>query len=219
MRINKLIAHRLGISRRKADEFIEKGRVLVNNQRAQSGQDIEDPTIILVDGKPLPNEKELITVLMNKPEGYVCSRNGQGSHTVYELLPSNLRYLNIVGRLDKDSGGLLIFTNDGVLHNDLTHPSKQKEKTYEVTLNKEIADPDLKILISTGVELKDGLSKFIVRRNTKSPTTYTIILKEGRNRQIRRTFNALGYKITLLRRRAIAGYSIENLKIGEFKII
>ena len=219
MRINKLIAHRLGISRRKADEFIEKGRVQVNKMPARSGQDIEDPAIILVDGKPLPDEKELITVLMNKPEGYVCSRNGQGSHTVYELLPSNLRYLNIVGRLDKDSGGLLIFTNDGVLHNDLTHPSKQKEKTYEVSLNKVIEDEDMKKLTSIGIELRDGLSKFIVKKSGISPTSYTIILKEGRNRQIRRTFNALGYKITLLRRQAIADYSIDNLKIGEFKII
>ena len=85
MRINKLIAGRLGISRRKADEFIEKDRVLVNGILPSPGMDITDPSTVLVDKKPLPEEKKTITILLNKPEGYVCSRDGQGSHTVYEL--------------------------------------------------------------------------------------------------------------------------------------
>ena len=219
MRINKLIAGRLGISRRKADEFIEKDRVLVNGILPSPGMDITDPSTVLVDKKPLPEEKKTITILLNKPEGYVCSRDGQGSHTVYELLPSELRFTNIVGRLDKDSSGLLLFTNDGELHNDLTHPSKDKEKTYHVTLNKKISENDLEILSKRGVPLRDGISRFIILNLDTDSFQYEVTLREGRNRQIRRTFNAMGYKITALQRTAVGAFSLSELKPGEYKIV
>ena len=219
MRINKLIAGRLGISRRKADEFIEKDRVLVNGILPSPGMDITDPSTVLVDKKPLPEEKKTITILLNKPEGYVCSRDGQGSHTVYELLPSELRFTNIVGRLDKDSSGLLLFTNDGELHNDLTHPSKDKEKTYHVTLNKKISENDLEILSKRGVPLRDGISRFIILNLDTDSFQYEVTLREGRNRQIRRTFNAMGYKITSLQRTAVGAFSLSELKPGEYKIV
>ena len=219
MRINKLIAGRLGISRRKADEFIEKDRVLVNGILPSPGMDVTDPSTVLVDKKPLPEEKKTITILLNKPEGYVCSRDGQGSHTVYELLPSELRFTNIVGRLDKDSSGLLLFTNDGELHNDLTHPSKDKEKTYHVTLNKKISENDLEILSKKGVPLRDGISRFIILNLDTDSFLYEVTLREGRNRQIRRTFNAMGYKITALQRTAVGAFSLSELKPGEYKIV
>jgi 23S rRNA pseudouridine2605 synthase len=215
MRINKYLAERLGISRRRADDFINLHDVTVNGMTAQSGQDVTDSDTVLVDGKPLAEKKQIVYVLLNKPTGYVCSRDGQGSKTIYDLLPQEYSHLNPVGRLDKESSGLLLLTNDGALHQQLTHPSFQKEKVYTVTLDKALAEQDKKH-IEDGVDLYDGpsaLSLTLLRRDGK---VWQVRMHEGRNRQIRRTFEALGYTITALHRTQFGDYTLTQLQEKAF---
>ena len=135
MRLNKFIAHASGVSRREADNLIDAGSVLVNGKKAQLGCYI-DPVndIVFVNGKKLVMPKVNTTIMLNKPVGYVCSRNAQakGVETVYALLPDKLKSLKTVGRLDKDSSGLILLTNDGDLAHRLTHPSFAKNKEYIV---------------------------------------------------------------------------------------
>ena len=112
MRVNKFIAGATGLSRRAADKAIEEGRVLVNGSRPSTGQDVTEADEVLLDGAKLGAPKPAQTILLNKPAGYVVSRDGQGSQTVYDLLPPGLQHLKPVGRLDKYSSGLLVLTND-----------------------------------------------------------------------------------------------------------
>src|ERR1700760_3036107 len=123
MRINKFVAASSGLSRRKADELIAKGSVTVNGKRVEQGQDVSDADIVKL-GTNILKLPAAATIMFNKPVGYVVSREGQGSRTIYELLPQQYQSLKPVGRLDKNSSGLLLLTNDGNLANDLTHPSK-----------------------------------------------------------------------------------------------
>ena len=136
MRINKYIALSTGLSRRAADAAILDGRVTVDEQPASSGMKVSATTVVTLDGTVLSRPAATQTIMLNKPVGYVCSRDGQGSQTIYELLPADLHSLKPVGRLDKDSSGLLLLTNDGTLANQLTHPRYEKIKEYIVQLNK-----------------------------------------------------------------------------------
>lgn len=215
MRINKYIAEHLGISRRKADDFIANGRILVNGTAPNPGQDVTDADVILVDSKSLPNKKTTETIILNKPAGYVCSRNGQGSHTIYELLPSSLGHLNPVGRLDKDSSGLILLTNDGELHQKLTHPSYEKQKIYQVIINKPL-DVEHKKQIEEGIMLTDGISKLQLNLWQRDGRGWLVCMHEGRNRQIRRTFGTLGYRVISLNRTQFGDYKIDNLPIGKY---
>ena len=218
MRINKYLAERLGISRRKADEFLLVHDVTVNGMLAQQGQDITNTDTVLVDGRPMGDKKELFYILLNKPVGYVCSRDGQGSKTIYDLIPSQYRNLNPVGRLDKDSSGLLLLTNDGKLHQQLTHPSHQKEKVYQVTLNTALANTD-KTRIEHGVTLADGISALKLNAADNTGIRWQITMHEGRNRQIRRTFEALGYEIKKLHRTEFGDYKLNDISSGSFVLV
>ena len=145
MRINKYVALATGISRRAADDLIAESSVLVNKQPVQIGQEISENDTVALNGKTLVLPISFTTILLHKPQGYVCSRNGQGSKTIYDLLPEQLYSLKPVGRLDKDSSGLLLLTNDGALANALTHPSKQKIKVYEIILDRPLNKLDWQI--------------------------------------------------------------------------
>lgn len=214
MRINKYIAERLSMSRRKADDFLKIHDVTVNGQLAQPGQDISDSDEVFVDGKPIADKLATIYVLLNKPVGYVCSHNGQGSKTIYDLLPPEFKHLNPVGRLDKDSSGLLLLTNDGTLHQQLTHPSYQKEKVYIVTIDKPLSDTD-KQHIESGVTLEDGLSALRLTLIRRDARVWQVQMHEGRNRQIRRSFEKLGYTIIALQRTKFGDYSLGSLASGD----
>lgn len=213
MRINKYVALATGLSRRAADKAIQASRVKINGMTAVLGSEVKPTDQVAFDGTSI-NTEETVTILLNKPVGYVCSRNGQGSKTVYDLLPEKYHSLKTVGRLDKDSSGLILLTNDGDLANKLTHPKYEKEKTYQVKLNKPLSQADKNKLL-TGVELEDGLSKFI-KVNDSSDGMLEIIMAEGRNRQIRRTFDALGHKVIKLNRIQLGDYELANLSSGEF---
>jgi len=218
VRLNKYIALATGMSRRSADDAIAKGQVLVNDTPVQLGQQVEpDKDTVLLAGRPVAPPEKPITIMLNKPPGYVCSRDGQGSKAVYDLLPEKYHQLKPVGRLDKDSTGLLLLTNDGTLAYELTHPSFQKEKKYEIQLDHDLSKVDFETITKKGVQLEDGPSKFKLDFMNDSNTEWKVTMTEGRNRQIRRTFEALGYQVTKLHRTHFGEFSLKpSLLIGDF---
>ncbi|MCA9324726.1 rRNA pseudouridine synthase [Candidatus Saccharibacteria bacterium] len=211
MRINKFLAQATGLSRRKADDAIAAGRVTVNGKTAEQGMDVTGAEQIQLDDGAITPDVKTQTIMLNKPVGYVVSRDGQGSKTVYDLLPQELHHLKPVGRLDKDSSGLLLMTNDGDLAHELSHPSRQKVKVYEVTLDKPLQPLHRQMISDHGVQLDDGPSKFELEK-LADDTTWRVTMREGRNRQIRRTFAALDYTVTKLHRTHFGPYALnENL--------
>ena len=214
MRINAYVARSTGLSRRAADTAVSEGRVLVNGQPAAIGQVISSGDSVMLDNRPIKPVVQTTTVILNKPVGYVSSRQGQGSRTIYELLPAIYHQLKPVGRLDKDSSGLLLLTNDGGLANQLTHPRYGKTKVYEIELDKPLLPGDGTHL-SRGVELADGPSHLRIQKSDSHHLT--VALSEGRNRQIRRTFAALGYEVKSLHRIKLGTYRLDNLPKGEFR--
>lgn len=217
MRINKYIALCTGVSRRAADDIIVRGRVLVNGQAPQPGHDVSDTDVVTLSGRVITPAVKT-TLMLNKPAGYVVSRDGQGSKTIYQLLPDEYHHLKPVGRLDKDSSGLLLLTNDGDLANDLTHPSKEKTKVYEVTLLKPLQPLHHQMITDHGVMLDDGPSKLQLQRKTEGDNRDWIVkMHEGRNRQIRRTFSALGYEVAKLHRTHFGSYSLDDISAGQIR--
>jgi 23S rRNA pseudouridine2605 synthase len=215
MRINKFIALATGLSRRAADAAVTEGRVKINERLARTGDQVEPTDVVVLDNRPITPDVKRVTIALNKPEGYICSREGQGSKTIYDLLPKELRHLKPVGRLDKNSSGLLLLTNDGELAHQLTHPSFQKEKVYEVELDKPLSSDDQRH-IEAGIELEDGVSKLQLRGSGKK---WQVTMAEGRNRQIRRTFAALEYGVVKLHRTKFGNYILSNLALGDCKTL
>lgn len=218
MRINKFVAAASGLSRRAADAAISDGRVQVNGQPAEAGQDVGEHDAVTLDGKPVSAPAARQTILLNKPAGFVVSREGQGARTVYDLLPPELHQLKPVGRLDKDSSGLLLLTNDGQLAQELTHPKYHKTKIYEVRLDKPLAPLHRQMVADHGVQLEDGPSQFELERlHDGDDTAWRLRLHEGRNRQIRRTFAALGYRVHQLHRTHFGAYELGHLRSGSYQ--
>ena len=252
IRLNKFLAERLGVSRREADELIASGKITINGEKAIIGNKIDSKSKVCYINKIIPFNNKYLYVAFNKPVGYVCSRHAQGkAPTIYEILPKKYHKLKTVGRLDKDSSGLILLTNDGNFAFRMTHPKFHKEKTYEVELDKPLEPLHQQMISDFGVMLDDGPSKFTVikselvkplsrgirscyedsatspvktgarsvPRKTVSQARYLVTLTEGRNRQIRRTFAALGYKVTKLHRTSFGKYQLSGLKNGSFQEI
>ncbi len=203
------------MSRRAADTAIEKQRVKVNGLVARVGQVVEASDKASLDDVVLSAPTKIITMILNKPTGYVCSRDGQGSKTIYELLPPELHNLKPIGRLDKDSSGLLLLTSDGKLAHQLTHPSFQKEKVYELEIDRPLITDD-KTKIEAGIELEDGTSTLSLQGDDDK---WTVTMTEGRNRQIRRTFEAMGYKVIKLHRVQFGSYRLNELNSSRYKLL
>ncbi|MDB5185989.1 MAG: pseudouridine synthase [Candidatus Saccharibacteria bacterium] len=213
MRLNKYIAQATGLSRRAADAAIAEGRVVINDHSVRMGQAVESGDIVKLDGMPLSLHLETQTIMLNKPAGYICSRDGQGGKTIYDLLPPELHHLKPVGRLDKYSSGLLLLTNDGQLAQELAHPKYQKQKTYEVRVAKPLQPLHRQMIQDNGIMLDDGVSKFALERiKDGNDNEWKVVMREGRNRQIRRTFDALGYSVTRLHRTHFGTYSLGGLR-------
>jgi 23S rRNA pseudouridine2605 synthase len=218
MRLNKFIALATGLSRRAADAAIGEYRVGINGKTATVGTEVTEADSVTLDGRTITPPVNRVTIMLNKPTGYVVSRDGQGSDTVYDLLPFGYDRLKPVGRLDKDSSGLILLTNDGDLANELTHPRHQKQKIYEVTLDTALQPLHRQMISDYGVRLEDGLSKFeLGRLQEGNDRKWKITMSEGRNRQIRRTFASLGYDIKKLHRVQFGVYTLNGLKPGEFE--
>ena len=218
MRLNKYIALATNLSRRGADAAIAEFRVGINGKTAQVGTEVTASDVVTLDGGVITPPVNRVTIMLNKPPGYIVSKDGQGGETVYDLLPHGYDRLNPVGRLDKDSSGLLLLTNDGDLAQRLTHPSHQKRKVYEVTLDKPLQPLHRQMISDHGIQLEDGLSKFeLDRLKEGDDKQWKVTMSEGRNRQIRRTFDALDYDIKKLHRTSFGEYQLSDLKIGEFQ--
>jgi pseudouridine synthase len=216
-RLNKFLAEKLGLSRREADNAIASGKVLVNGNPAILGARITDADRISYCGKDIDAKPvEYTYLMMNKPEGYVSSRKRQGdTPTLYELLPEKYQSLKTVGRLDKNSSGLIILTNDGDFAYKHTHPKFYKLKTYIVTLDHALEPLHQQEISDFGIQLEDGPSKLFLTRLSDDRLTWQVEMSEGRNRQIRRTFAALGYEVKKLHRIEFGNYKLGNLKPGE----
>ncbi len=240
LRLNKFLAERLGVSRREADELISAGKITVNGEVASLGFSLPTPENldnfpkVCYNGKIVPLEADFLYLAFNKPVGFVCSRRAQGNApTLYDLLPKKYHQLKTVGRLDKDSSGLILLTNDGDFAFQMTHPKFRKTKVYEVELDLPLAPLHQQMISDFGVEIGDGVSKFkIIKDDFLAPassselsdpfgsaTSYTVILHEGRNRQIRRTFAALGYTVVKLHRTQFGKYELGDLEPGKCVII
>ncbi len=189
-RLNKFLALQLGISRRQADELIEKGRISINGKTAQLGERFKAGDEIKLGEKIISKTREEKKyVIFNKPRGYVCSRKKQGENeTIYAILPKEFSVLKPVGRLDKDSSGILLLTNDGDFAFQMTHPKFRKVKEYLVSLDTPLQPIHQQMIADFGINLPDGKSQLGLERLDDSRKNWKVIMSEGRNRQIRRTF-------------------------------
>lgn len=218
-RLNKYLALQLGISRREADELIERGAVTINGTVATLGARITDADDLIVNNKPLKNTASHTYIMLNKPAGYVCSRKRQGDNpTIYELLPSHYHTLKPVGRLDRDSSGLILLTNDGDFAYRMTHPKFRKTKIYSVRLDRDLEPLHQQMISDYGINLDDGNSQLHLERlSDTNRREWRITMSEGRNRQIRRTFAALGYEVKKLHRTNFGPYALSDTKPGAYK--
>ncbi len=220
IRLNKFLAERLGLSRREADDVISRGKVLVDGEPAILGARIDKNSKVCYNGKIVPFLASYTYLALNKPVGYVCSRKRQGeTPTLYELLPKQYQKLKTVGRLDANSSGLILLTNDGDFAYQMTHPKFVKEKVYLVELDRALEPLHQQMIADFGVELTDGKSQLGLIRLDDSRVRWQVVMREGRNRQIRRTFAALGYTVISLHRVQFGKYVLGELKSGEFEII
>ena len=216
IRINKFLAHSMGLSRREADSAVQAGRVTINGQKAILGAAVSSSDHISFDGRPISAQSDYTYLTFNKPVGYLCSRRSQGGvPTIFEILPQKYRSLKPVGRLDKNSSGLILLTDDGDFAHRMTHPSFHKTKTYQVRLDQPLQPLHQQMISDYGVTLEDGISKFLVEKTEQG---YIVTMQEGRNRQIRRTFAALGYTVTKLHRTTFGPYSLNGMKKGEHRL-
>lgn len=221
MRINKFLAEKGIASRRHADEIIEAGRVQLNGKLATLGANVEESDEVLLDGQSIETgEKKEEYYMMHKPKGVVCTASDdRGRKTVMDLLPDTIGRVFPVGRLDYATEGLLILTNDGDLAFRLTHPSTEIPKTYMAKIEGTLTEKDLNP-IRSGIELDGVLTKkcraHIVETN-KAYTKVEITIKEGKNRQVRRMFEAIGKNVELLRRVSIGQLRLKGLDRGQYR--
>lgn len=221
MRLNKYLALCGLGSRRKSEVFIQAGSVAVNGNMVQSLSQVIDETIdvVTVKGQPIQLPDKLVYLLLNKPKGYVTSAHDElGRKTVMHLIPGDYRVFS-VGRLDKDTKGALLLTNDGALAFRLMHPRFQIDKIYHVTLNMPITIKHIQKLMS-GIMLDDGIThKCDAKVIGQDHRTIEMTLHEGRKRQVRRMLQALGYQVTDLVRTQFASLTIKDLKPGEWRFL
>lgn len=223
IRIQKIIADSGICSRRKAEEFISAGRVKVNGHPCKLGDKaLPNKDIITIDGEKIyfPKKRQMYYIMLHKPRGYVTTMNDElGRKCVTELLDDIPERVYPVGRLDKDSEGLLLFTNDGNFANDIMHPSRHITKTYRVTVRPDITDEQL-VELSSGVVIdgrKTHECSVIVLDKQPGRVVLQMTISEGRNRQIRKMCEAVGLEVARLKRTAVGPVKLGMLKPGEFR--
>ena len=224
IRLQKYMADCGVASRRACESIIESGRVLVNGSPASLGKSVDpDKDKVTLDGKLLSMQKKHIVVMLYKPRGVVStSEDEKGRKTVQEYVKDLPYRLYNVGRLDLNSEGLLLLTNDGELANQLMHPRYGVSKTYRVVCDGTLSAGEI-ALLTNGVELEDGLTAPAkvtnIRRSTTGGTAFSITIHEGRNRQIRRMLEAIGHKTLRLKREAYGPLQLGSMKPGEWRIL
>src|SRR3954464_6916384 len=214
MRLNAYLARAGVASRRKADDLIKAGRVLVNGEPGQLNTFVQATDRVEVDGREVAKQK-LAHVLLYKPAGIVTTASDpHGRPTVVQLVPNEPRVVP-VGRLDADTTGALLLTNDGPLAHRLAHPRYGVEKVYEIELEGEPDEESLRAL-AEGIELEDGLTAPATVR-CLAPDVVELVLHEGRNRQVRRMLEAIGHPVRRLHRSRYAGLTLEGLEPGQWR--
>lgn len=223
MRINKYLASCGVGSRRKVEEYITDGRVSVNDEIVYNlSTDIDETNdVVKYNGKIVKLASDKVYIMLNKPKGYLCTvSDDRGRPTVLKLVKENLRIYPI-GRLDYNTEGLLLLTNDGDFANKIMHPSGRISKTYLVTL-KSKPKPDELQKLRSGIMLEDGITQpAIVDRPKLNNGLYDIHITifEGRNRQVRRMFEAIGYKVYNLKREKIGQLDLGDLEIKKYRYL
>ena len=203
-RIQKLIANAGYGSRRWAERLIEQGRISINNQEAKLGDKAIITDKVTIDGRLIDlgrySEEETKVLILNKQAGVICSnKDEEGRQSVFEYLPENTRWV-MVGRLDLNTSGLLLFTNNGDLANKLMHPSSEIDREYAVRVLGKVEDEHIKKL-TNGIELEDGFAKFhrvTLGGGEGANRWYHVVVREGRKREVRRLWEALDFKVSRL---------------------
>ena len=215
MRLNAYLARAGVASRRKADELIKAGRVTVNGEPGQLKTFVSGRDRVELDGRPLEKQR-LAYLLLHKPAGVVTTASDpQGRPTVVELVADHETRVVPVGRLDADTTGALLLTNDGELAHRLAHPRYEVEKVYEAEVEGDPSDETLRRL-ERGVELDDGRTA-PARAKRLAPSRVELALHEGRKHQVKRMLEAVGHPVTRLHRSRYAGLSLEGVEPGEWR--
>lgn len=222
MRLNKYIAQSGHCSRRKADELIKGGAVKINGKALRElGYQVREGDSVVVQGKDIAAEHKHLYVVLNKPAGYVCTNSQRfAAKTVFELLPKSMANFSIVGRLDKDSRGLLVLTNDGKFCYRVTHPKFKVQKDYIVNVKGYLEEVDMdracKGIVDDGEKLI--IDKYKIVRAKEKESRVKVSLHQGRKREIRRIFRQLGYEVLDLKRVRIGKLEIGKISEGQYKV-
>lgn len=214
IRLNKFISETGFCSRREADKFIEKGKVTIDGIKATVGMKVIKGQEVRVNGTKITKEEELVYIALNKPVGITCTTERKIKGNIVDFVNHEKRIFHI-GRLDKDSQGLILLTNDGDIVNKILRAGNNHEKEYIVTVNKEINEDFIKRM-GSGVRILGTVTKKCFVKK-EGPKTFRIILTEGMNRQIRRMCEALGYNVVNLKRIRIMNINLGDLKIGKWR--
>lgn len=216
VRLNKYLGEAGICSRREADRLIEAGRVTVNGQTARMGEKVHPGDTVLVDGKPCVREEEMILLAVNKPMGVVCTTDKRwGDKTVEDMLDYPKRVFS-VGRLDKDSEGLLLMTNNGDILNKIMRAGNYHEKEYVVTVDKPVTEELIRKMAAGGIPVLDQVTR-PCQVEKAGKNTFRIILTQGLNRQIRRMCEYCGCRVIRLRRVRIMNIRLGSLKPGTYR--
>jgi len=218
IRINKFIASSGYCSRRKADELIADGRVTVNGKIIiELGAMLKPSDVVMIDGNAIKQSIRYKYIILNKPKDFICTKKDELSRkTVFDIVKSSENVLT-VGRLDRNTTGVLLLTNDGEMIYRLTHPKYEIERVYVINLDNPLDIKDAQ-QIAKGVELEDGnTSPCEVVISPEDNKKIFLVLHEGRNREVRRIFEHFGYKVKQLDRKSFAGLSYSGLKKGEYR--
>ncbi len=215
IRINKFLSEVGFCSRRGADKIISQGRVYINGKVAVLGSKVSRDDLVKVDGELINKIEDKIYIAFNKPVGIECTGNQKVKNNIIDFINFNKRLFTI-GRLDKDSEGLILLTNNGDIVNNVLRAENKKEKEYLVTLNKKI-DKDFINKMRTGVRIMGKLTKKCYVEKTYE-NQFKIVLTQGLNRQIRRMCNSLGYRVTKLKRIRVMNIQLDT-KVGEYRFL
>lgn len=217
VRLNKFIASAGYCSRRQADKLIEEGKVLVNGQEAELGVRVLSSDKVEVEGKLLEaqTKEDLVYLAFNKPQGIVCTANPEVADNIIDFINYPQRIFTI-GRLDKDSEGLILLSNDGAVFNKIVRAEYENEKEYLVEVNKAY-DQEFVKEMEEGVQILDSVITNPTKIKAVNKTTFKLILTQGLNRQIRRMCKALGYKVRFLKRLRIMNIELGNLPVGSYR--
>jgi pseudouridine synthase len=223
MRLQKFMADCGVASRRACEQIISDGRVTVNGIPAVLGMLVEETDDVRLDGKPLKPAEKRVVLMLYKPRGVVSTSSDEAGRKTVQAFVGDLPYrLYNVGRLDLNSEGLLLLTNDGELCNHLMHPRYGVEKTYRVVCDGTLSASEIAAL-TNGVQLEDGITAPAkvtnIRRSTTGGTAFSITIHEGRNRQIRRMLEAVGHRTLRLKREAYGPLKLGELKPGEWRYL